>query len=183
MSKKQKAIETKVEICYPRYISNKPKGKDLFEGKSQEKLAVDIAMHITEADKEKDPVFARLIGLEGKWGSGKSNVIKQIEDKLKGTYTFFTCDAWGNQEDLQRRSILELLTRHLMRPDVNKLTGETSMKAMKPEGYVEVIPCTWPEKLNSLLSRKSYTRDITIPSCFLDYCSMQETIRHNVEDV
>ena len=164
MSKKQKAIETKVEICYPRYISNKPKGKDLFEGKSQEKLAVDIAMHITEADKEKDPVFARLIGLEGKWGSGKSNVIKQIEDKLKGTYTFFTCDAWGNQEDLQRRSILELLTRHLMRPDVNKLTGETSMKAMKPEGYVEVIPCTWPEKLNSLLSRKSYTRDITIPS-------------------
>ena len=166
MSKKQIAEEVKAEVIYPRYISNKPKGEDLFEGKSQERLASAIAMHITEADKENEPVFARLIGLEGKWGSGKSNVIKQIEEKLKGTYTFFTFDAWGNQEDLQRRSILELLTRYLMRSDMNKLTGKTTMKVMKPEGEgkVENIPCTWTEKLNSLLSRKSYTRDITVPS-------------------
>lgn len=166
MSKKQIAEETKVEVTYPRYISNKPKGEDMFEGKSQERLASAIAMHITETDKEKNPVFARLIGLEGKWGSGKSNVIQQIERNLKGTYTFFTFDAWGNQEDLQRRSILELLTRHLMRPNVNKLTGKTAMKALKPEGRgkVEDVPCTWTEKLNSLLARKSYSRDITVPS-------------------
>lgn len=95
MSKKQIAEETKEEIIYPRYISNKPKGEDMFKGKSQERLASAIAMHITETDKEKNPVFARLIGLEGKWGSGKSNVIQQVEGKLKDTYTFFTFDAWG----------------------------------------------------------------------------------------
>lgn len=166
MSKKQIAEETKLEATYPRYISNKPQGEDLFEGKSQERLASAIAMHITDADKEEKPIFARLIGLEGKWGSGKSNVIKQIEDRLKGNYTFFTFDAWGNQEDLQRRSILELLTRYLMRPNVNKLTGKTTMKVMAPEhdGGIIEKKCTWPEKLNSLLSRKSYTRDITVPS-------------------
>lgn len=38
MSKKQIAEETKMEIAYPRYLSNKPKGKDLFEGKSQERF-------------------------------------------------------------------------------------------------------------------------------------------------
>lgn len=166
MSKKQMAEGIKEEVVYPRYISNKPKGEDLFEGKSQERLASAIAMHITDTDKEEKPVFSRLIGLEGKWGSGKSNIIKQIEVKLKGTYTFFTFDAWGNQEDLQRRSILELLTRYLMSPDVNKLTGQTTMKVLKPGGEGELmdIPCTWKKKLNSLLSRKSYSRDITVPS-------------------
>lgn len=37
---------------------------------------------------------------------------------------------------------------------------------MKPEGEgkVDEIDCTWDEKLESLLSRKSYTRDITVPA-------------------
>ena len=172
-TKKQQNVEqAPVEVQYPRYISNHPKGADMFEGKSQERLAQAVAAHISGTDEESKkgvkPVFSRLIGLEGKWGSGKSNVIKILEQELnkKGSYTFFTFDAWGNQEDLQRRSILELLTRHLMRPEVNKLTGMTNMKVMKPEGEgkVEEIECTWLEKLNSLLSRKSYSRDITVPS-------------------
>ena len=172
-TKKQQNVEqAPVEVQYPRYISNHPKGADMFEGKSQERLAQAVAAHIAGSDEDAkkgvEPVFARLIGLEGKWGSGKSNVIKILEQELnkKGSYTFFTFDAWGNQEDLQRRSILELLTRHLMRPEVNKLTGMTNMKVMKPEGEgkVEEIECTWLEKLNSLLSRKSYSRDITVPS-------------------
>lgn len=173
MAKMQQNVEqAPAEVKYPCYISNHPKGADMFEGKSQERLAQAVAAHIAgtdeEAKKGEKPVFSRLIGLEGKWGSGKSNVIKILEQELnkKGSYTFFTFDAWGNQEDLQRRSILELLTRHLMRPEVNKLTGMTNMKVMKPEGEgkVEEIECTWLEKLNSLLSRKSYSRDITVPS-------------------
>lgn len=167
MSKKQVEQESQVIEEFPHYLSNYPKGADLLEGGSQKRLAEAIAAHITEADKE-EPVFARLIGLEGKWGSGKSNVIKILEEELnkKGSYTFFTFDAWGNQEDLQRRTILELLTRHLMRPEVNKLTGKTKMRAMSPERNGSIIEkeCTWPEKLESLLSRKSYTRDITVPS-------------------
>lgn len=172
-TKKQQNVEqTPVEVQYPRYISNHPKGADMFEGKSQERLSKAVASHIAEIDEEAKkgvmPVFSRLIGLEGKWGSGKSNVIKILEEELnkKGSYTFFTFDAWGNQEDLQRRTILELLTRHLMRPEVNKLTGKTKMRAISPERNGRIIEkeCTWPEKLESLLSRKSYTRDITVPS-------------------
>lgn len=172
-TKKQQNVEqAPVEVQYPRYISNHPKGADMFEGKSQERLAQAVAAHIAGTDEEAKkgvkPVFSRLIGLEGKWGSGKSNVIKILEKELnkKGSYTFFTFDAWGNQEDLQRRSILELLTRHLMRPEVNKLTGKTKMRVMSPEREGRIIEkeCSWQEKLESLLSRKSYTRDITVPS-------------------
>ncbi len=165
MSKKQAIQEPQVVEEYPHYISNQPKGADLFDGKSQERLAQAIAAHITDTDKVEKPIFSRLLGLEGKWGSGKSNVIRILEDNyLKERYTFFSFDAWGNQEDLQRRSILELLTKYLI--NKGKLTGKTTMRVMKPEknGKIEEEPCSWPEKLNSLLSRKSYTRDITVPS-------------------
>lgn len=152
------------EVQYPHYISNNPQGIDLFDGKSQERLAKAIAVHMTETDKNQEPVFSHLVGLEGKWGSGKSNVIKILEENLEGTYTFFPFDAWGNQEDLQRRSILELLTKHLITK--GKLSGKTKMRVMKPEGEGKVaeIDCTWDEKLESLLSRKSYTRNITVPA-------------------
>ena len=166
MAKKKEEQNNPVSMeNYPRFISNHPKGADLFEGKSQERLAQAVAAHITEADRIETPVFSRLIGLEGHWGSGKSNVIKILEDQyLKGKYTFFYFDAWGNQEDLQRRSILEQLTKLLITQ--GKLTGKTTMRVMKPEGEgkVEEIPCSWKDKLESLLARKSYSRDITVPS-------------------
>lgn len=166
MCKKDKHIEQTnptAEVQYPRYLSNRPQGEDLFEGKSQERLADAIAMHIIDTDKVEKPAFARLIGLEGKWGSGKSNVIKILEDKLKDNYIFFNFDAWGNQEDLQRRSILELLTRFLI--DKGKLTGKTKMRVLKSdEGKVVEDECSWDEKLESLLSRKSFTRNVTVPS-------------------
>ena len=165
MNKQKTQGKPVAEVSYPCYLSNHPKGADLLEGKSQERLAQAIAAHITETDQVGKPVFARLIGLQGQWGSGKSNVIKILEDDyLKDIYSFFYFDAWGNQEDLQRRSILELLTKDLITR--TKLMGKTTMSVMKPEGEGKVVPvpCTWTEKLESLLSRKSYTRDITVPS-------------------
>jgi len=165
MCKLQKVeVVKQEEIQYPRYLSNKPGGEDLFDGKSQERLAKAIANHISAIDAAKNPIVPRLLGLEGKWGSGKSNVIGLLKNNLPTRYTFFCFDAWGNQEDLQRRSILELLTKELI--TLKKLTGKTTMRVMKPEGEgkVEEIDCTWKEKLQSLLSRKSYTRDITVPS-------------------
>ena len=166
MCKKNNLTQNSSQVveAYPRYLSNYPEGEDLFEGKSQKRLADAIAIHITEADKVEKPIFARLIGLEGKWGSGKSNVIKMLEDKLKGSYTFFCFDAWGNQEDLQRRSILELLTQDLI--DKGKLTGKTTMHVFNREdnGKIEVEECTWNQKLESLLSRKSYSHEVSVPS-------------------
>ena len=109
---------------YPKFISNHAIGYDLYEGKSQEKLAQAISNHITNVDKqfdgEKQPLIPRLIGLEGAWGCGKSNVVAQMHSILKEKYFFFTYDAWGHQEDLQRRSLLERLTDDLIQAEMLK---------------------------------------------------------------
>lgn len=39
---------------YPKFISNHAIGYDLYEGKSQEKLAQAISNHITNVDKQFD---------------------------------------------------------------------------------------------------------------------------------
>ena len=152
------------EIQYPQYLSNKPGGEDLFDGKSQERLAKAIANHISAIDAAKNPIVPRLLGLEGKWGSGKSNVIGLLKNNLPTRYTFFCFDAWGNQEDLQRRSILELLTKELI--TLKKLTGNPHIRFLNfaKDGNIDEKECTWPEKLESLISRKSYSKNITVPS-------------------
>ena len=107
------------ETKYPHFIPDKPQGEDVFEGKSQEHLAASICNYVKSIDAnpdKKDGVnMPRIVGLEGSWGSGKSNVVSMIEKELTsiGYYTF-TYDAWGHQEDLQRRSILENLAGKLI---------------------------------------------------------------------
>ncbi len=136
---------------YPRFISNKPCGKDKFDGKSQERLSEAIAKHIEKNDTTEGEkcALARIIGVDGSWGSGKSNVIKLLEDRLGSEYHFFCYDAWGNQEDLQRRSILELLTSNLMANEI--LDGYT---VIRTKGGGEE-PATWSEKLKLFLARKT----------------------------
>lgn len=161
----KKTEERKQEgVQYPQYLSNKPGGEDLFDGKSQERLAKAIANHISAIDAAKNPIVPRLLGLEGKWGSGKSNVIGLLKNNLPTRYTFFCFDAWGNQEDLQRRSILELLTKELI--TLEKLTGNPHIRFLNfaKDGNIDEKECTWPEKLESLISRKSYSKNITVPS-------------------
>lgn len=53
------------------FISNFPHGKDFFEGKSQQLVAKAIYESINNVKN-----LPHIIGLEGDWGSGKSNVIK-----------------------------------------------------------------------------------------------------------
>ena len=60
-----------------RYIDSVPAGKDLFAGKAQEQLAQSIAELIKNNDTKK-----KLVGLEGDWGSGKSNLIMILEGLL-----------------------------------------------------------------------------------------------------
>lgn len=55
---------------YPQFISNAPIGEDLFEGKSQEKVARYICENLIENDK------CKIVGIEGGWGTGKSNLIE-----------------------------------------------------------------------------------------------------------
>lgn len=140
-----KNIENPQTGGYPKFIIDKPIGKDLFKGKSQENLANNISQFILESNHSK-----KVIGIEGEWGSGKSNVIEILKDKLKANYHIFVFDAWGYQEDLTRRSILEGLLTNLIHKGILKNKNEK-----------------WPDELKSLLARKVDKKQRTIPKLSL----------------
>lgn len=137
------------EERYPKFISNLPCGNDYTEGRAQERLASAIAKHIKSTDDSQEQIKTpRIIGLKGSWGTGKSNVIKQLENQVKDDYYVFEYDAWGHQEDLQRRSFLETLTSKLIEKKL--LSGKTSIK--NKNGDIDNI--TWENKLKYLLATK-----------------------------
>ena len=140
---------------YPRFIPDKPTGDDVFEGQSQTNLANNICEYIRYNDSASSrgrEQMPRIIGLEGKWGSGKSNVVEKIKKDLEGEgYYTFTYDAWGHQEDLQRRSILETLTNALIEDKV--LEGKVKIKMRNGESK----EAEWKDQLSLLLSNKTTT--------------------------
>ena len=146
----------------------------MFDGQSQDKVAMALMQHILNADAKPMPkdedkaekVLPRIIGIEGSWGSGKSNTLLQLKKKLGKDYYFFTYDAWGNQEDLQRRSLLQLLTNKLIKDE--KLVGDTQVKMYSSALDVSPKPqeCTWQERVDNLTSRKSSTHNVTVPSIY-----------------
>ena len=156
------------------FLSNKPLGEDLFDGQSQDKVAMALKQHILDVDSAAEPkdedeegkALPRIIGIEGSWGSGKSNTLLQLKKKLGNDYYFFTYDAWGNQEDLQRRSLLQLLTNQLIKDE--KLNGDTQIKWFSSaiDVHAELQTCSWQDRVDHLTSRKSSTRNITVPSIF-----------------
>ena len=130
--------EKKVEKKFPRFISNNPCGEDLFEGKSHEKIANCIVEQLKENDN------CNIIGIEGSWGSGKSNLVKLIKSKLQEkkdkkepSFYIYTYDVWGYQNDYLRRSVLENLMTFLTKND----DGPHFCKE-------------WDDSLKRLLSRK-----------------------------
>lgn len=144
-------------IEYPRFIPNSPSGEDKFEGGSQSRLSKAIARYFRSNDSLNEGALPRIIGIEGQWGSGKSNVVKMLREQLKGEYHFFEYDAWGYQEDLQRRSILELLTQDLVKNNI--LFGKTTVEDL--EGNKKVV--TWTERLKYFLARKSERESKSYP--------------------
>lgn len=122
------------------FIKNQPLGEDLFENKSQDKIASVIRDKII-----KEPDF-KIIGIDGEWGSGKSNLVKLIEKKLDKTYKFFVYDVWGHQEDEQRKSILIELTEFI-----------------KSEPNLVKKKNNWDNKLKLLLAKSKETKTINQP--------------------
>lgn len=132
-------------------LSKAPCNSDLFEGNAHKKLATIIAGEIEEDSN------CTIIGIDGGWGAGKSNLVGMIEKNLtnedgtrpdlEGKYHFFTYDAWGHQNDLPRRSILEELTSDIT-SEKNGILNEQD----------------WKLKLDNLLARKKRTSTKTVPS-------------------
>jgi len=112
------------------FLNNEPIGKDLFEGKGQERIS-DVIVEILKEDRFK------VIGIDGGWGTGKSNLVKIIDEKLPD-HEFFIYDVWGHQEDEQRKAILTELT-DFIKSGKNNLVPDTEK---------------WDDKLNSLLSKE-----------------------------
>lgn len=148
---------------YPRFISNQPCGIDKTEGHSQERLSNAIAEHITSTDDKGNNDIPRIIGLKGEWGVGKSNVIRQLQEnkKIKSDYYIFEYDAWGHQEDLQRRSFLETLTERLLND--KKYNDYLSKDKKVVKSWETGNNITWKEKLDELLAHKRITLNKSIP--------------------
>lgn len=144
-------------IEYPRFIPNTPRGEDKFVGGSQSRLSKAIARYFRSNDSLNEEALPRIIGIEGEWGSGKSNVVKMLKKELSGEYHIFEYDAWGYQEDLQRRSILELLTQNLVKNKI--LFGKTTVEDL--EGNKKDV--TWLERLKYFLALKSERESKSYP--------------------
>ena len=129
-----------------KLLSKSPCNDDLFEGGAHRKLAKEISDEIRNDDN------CTIIGIDGGWGSGKSNLVGMIQKELSigsngEKYHFFTYDAWGHQTDLQRRTILEELTSDLVK------------------GHAPILnENSWKESLEDLLAKKKQTSTKTIPA-------------------
>lgn len=123
---------------YPSLLSNTPCKDDLFKGAAHRNIAKVIAKQIV-CDKK-----CHMIGIDGGWGAGKSNLIELVKKELNGDkifkeseYPVYVYDAWGHLSDLQRRSILEEI--------IKKLTD------------AEVLESSWKESLKNLLAKRRNT--------------------------
>ena len=131
-------------VKYPRLLSNHACGEDLFEGKSHELIAKRIAQTIAE------DASVHAIGLDGDWGSGKSNVIEQVRKFSNQQHDLiFVYDAWAYQTDPQKRSILENIIGFLSNQTLN---GENVFKGEE-----------WEEKKRSLLAKRVETDVVETP--------------------
>lgn len=132
---------------FPQLISNRPCNQDLFEGNAHDNLAKAIAEIINS------PENVSMIGIDGGWGSGKSNLVGMVSNHLNAIggeggkkYHFFTYDVWGHQNDLPRRSILEELTTDLVSGKAPILEEDK-----------------WKKKRDNLLSKKRNTKSKLVP--------------------
>lgn len=135
-----------------KFLSNEPCREDAFEGHAHQDIAKQIS-YIIKTNKK-----IHIIGLDGSWGSGKSNLISLVNKELNGDnvydesfdhtschYPFFIYDAWGHQVDPQRRAILEEMTQDLT----------VTHKILKGK--------YWNDKLEALLAKRRKTSTKEVP--------------------
>ena len=75
---------------FPKFVQNRPKGLDKFDGASQTKLAKAIAKQIIMNDAlPKEDALPKIIGIQGEWGAGKTNLVRLLEKELSDKYYFY----------------------------------------------------------------------------------------------
>lgn len=121
-----------------KLLSNEPIGEDLFESQSQKNISSSIINQIDSL---------HLIGIEGSWGTGKSNLVRIFEKDLKNSktkikYSFYIYDAWGHQEDSHRRSIIEELVEYVENQGIIQCNALKSLKEKEMEILGAVITTT-----------------------------------------
>lgn len=131
---------------YPHLLSKAPCGNDLFKGQAHDRLAKKIADQICEDEA------CSIVGIDGGWGSGKSNLIRLVAknlgfDKNEGKYHMFVYDAWGHQNDPHKRTILEELIGDLVRVEMPIFDGDN-----------------WKNDLENLLAKRKHTSTKSIPA-------------------
>lgn len=112
-----------------KHLTNEPIGEDWYDGKAQTALAKRIVAEIRKPSTFMAPEgrgweHTVVMALEGPWGSGKSNVIKMVENEIgysigpdnksKGEAVFVNYDLWMHRQDLSRKSILESIVTELV---------------------------------------------------------------------
>ena len=126
------------------YLPTWPTGEDLTGLKPQKVISDAIVRHIIDYDSEHADggIMPRVIGLEGKWGSGKSNVIKQlsVNESLADNYHLIEFDAWAYQEDEYKISLMEHVTNKLSKYQCGKAEkySELLRKSLSQVEYKEV---------------------------------------------
>lgn len=112
------------------FLKDQITGSDDLDSKSHENIAKFLQKIITNQD-------INMIGLEGEWGSGKSNVIEILKNKVDKNFIFFTYDAWGHQVDLQRLTFLEELIDELEDKGIKLYEDKKSKKSIKDNIFYE----------------------------------------------
>lgn len=93
-----------------RFIQDEPADEDFFQTHTR------LAQAIVTAIRRNSEI--KVVGLLGRWGSGKSTVAKKVVallgDDSEPRFRLFSYDAWLHQSDPVRRSFLESLLHFLV---------------------------------------------------------------------
>ena len=126
-----------VTRCPTRTVDDAPASEDDFGSHAP----IAAAVHELIATEP----GGRTIGLEGGWGSGKSTVVRLLNDRLDGSGTHVVVfDAWAHEGDPLRRSFLETL-----------------IKSVSAKGWIEEQP--WGERRENLARRRRVERTRPVP--------------------